>query len=142
MSKVDKYSSAMLAKYGRDWKSPLSTATHTQQTAAEVGRHTQPPSIKHEQPKKAISPLDNKIEIYHKTIKPGLTARQFQVYCAVEKIQPCTMDQVADFLKIKGVHKISGRFGELVTLGLLEVKDRTDDHKSRYITQKQVRNEG
>lgn len=79
---------------------------------------------------KEIIPESNRLETYHEKIKPELTERQQKVLEAIDKIQPCTMHEVADKMNVP-LNTISGRFGELVKKEVLEITGKKE-RKSIY----------
>lgn len=62
--------------------------------------------------------------------KLNLTKGQMRVYEVVRGSEGMTMQRVADVLMV-GKNTISGRFGELVKEGVLEVKSHTIENGSR-----------
>ena len=130
-AKRRQYNFNMRQKYGLDWDSPLkkinqaTTVVDTSEPKLEVA---QTPEVHGNE-----IALQNRVENFHKNVKPILTLREFEVLEAVKKIQPCTMHQVAKFMQ-RELNTISGRFGALVEKGYLSIKGKTEDHKSLYIT--------
>ena len=61
------------------------------------------------------------------------------VLVAIRKIQPCTDAQIADHLEWK-INRVTGRRGELVTLGLIErVAKKKDPETNRTVNYWQVK---
>lgn len=75
------------------------------------------------------------VETFDNVVKPTLTPRQREVLEAIERLEnlynkPMTMFDVADSMGLGNMaYTISGRFGELVKKGFIEVRDKT---KARY----------
>ena len=67
----------------------------------------------------------NKVEQFHKHIKPTLSKRQQEVFEVVQTIGPSTMHKVASFMH-RELYTISGRFGELVKKDYLKETGKVD----------------